>query len=121
MSSVLGGVLIPDGTRCVSSANGNLTVAVLSPGGMFVSGNKREKEVDVNPFHISLAHAHVRVLKATVQQHEVRLAGTLTPYLGCSQAKGTREAISHHTTARAQEPMELINIDTAGPYPESRD
>ena len=45
MSIVLGGVLIPDGTRCVSSVNGNLAAAVLSPGGMFVSGNRRKKEV----------------------------------------------------------------------------
>ena len=45
MGSVLGGVLIPDGKRFVSSVNGNLAAAVRSPGDMLVSGNKRNKEV----------------------------------------------------------------------------
>ena len=42
-SRVLGRVLIPDGKKCVSSMNGNLTAAVLSSDGTFVSGNKRNK------------------------------------------------------------------------------
>ena len=34
-------------------------------------------------------------------------------------AKGNRAPAAHHTTARANRPMELIHIDTAGPFPAS--
>ena len=34
-------------------------------------------------------------------------------------AKGNRAPTAHHTTARAKRPMELIHIDTAGPFPAS--
>ena len=39
--------------------------------------------------------------------------------LSCSMAKGNRAPTAHHTTGRAKRPMELIHIDTAGPFPES--
>ena len=58
MGSVLGGVLIPDGKRFVSSVNGSLAAAVRSPGDMLVSGNKRNKEVAINHLLVSLAHAY---------------------------------------------------------------
>ena len=32
-------------------------------------------------------------------------------------AKGNRAPTAHHTTARAKRPMELVHIDTAGPFP----
>ena len=34
-------------------------------------------------------------------------------------AKGNRAPTVHHTTVRAKRPMELIHIDTAGPFPAS--
>ena len=34
-------------------------------------------------------------------------------------AKGNRAPTAHHTTARAKRPMELVHIDTAGPFPAS--
>ena len=37
----------------------------------------------------------------------------------CSMAKGNRAPTAHYTTARAERPMELIHIDTAGPFPAS--
>ena len=37
----------------------------------------------------------------------------------CSMAKGNPAPTAHHTTARAKGPMELVNIDTAGPFPVS--
>ena len=58
MSSVLGGVLIPDGKRCLSSVNVNSASTIPSPGGVFDSENKRNKEVDINHFHIPLAYAY---------------------------------------------------------------
>ena len=54
MSSILDGVLIPDGKRCVSSVDGNLAAAVLSPGGVIVAENKRNKEVNIYHFHVAL-------------------------------------------------------------------
>ena len=105
--------------RKLTSVNGNLAPAVLSPGGMFVSENKREKKVDIYHFHISLAYAHLGVLEATVQQHGIRLVGKLAPCKGCLQAKRIRAATLLHMTARARVPMALVNTDTAGPYPES--
>ena len=41
-----------------------MAAAVLSPGGVFINKNKK-KVVDTNHFHVSLAHAHSSVLKAT--------------------------------------------------------
>ena len=34
-------------------------------------------------------------------------------------AKGNRAPTAHHTAARAKRPMELVHIDTAGPFPAS--
>ena len=99
--------------------NDSLATAVLSPGGMFLSGNKRKREVGINQFHVSLAHAHLGVLKATAQQHRIRLVCKFTPCLGCFQVKGIRAATPHYTTARVRAPIEHIHIDTAGPYQES--
>ena len=41
-----------------------MAATVFSPGGAFVKKNKK-KVVDINHFHVSLAHAHSSVLKAT--------------------------------------------------------
>ena len=80
MNSVLRGVLISHRKRCVPSVYGNLAAKVLSPSGLFIAGNRRKKEVDINHFlHISLAHAHLGALKATAQQHGIRLVGKLAP------------------------------------------
>ena len=43
INSVIGGLSIPDGNRCVPIMNGNLATAVLSPRGVYVLGNKRKK------------------------------------------------------------------------------
>ena len=34
-------------------------------------------------------------------------------------AKGVRAPTPHHTTSRAEAPLDLVQIDTAGPFPES--
>ena len=49
----------------------------------------------------------------------IRLAGELAPCSIFSQAKGIHAATLHHTTTRAQVPIEPIHMDTTGPYPES--
>ena len=91
-----------------------LTAAALNPGMM-----KHGKVVDINHLHVSLAHAHASVLQATARQHGFRLTGQLVSCSACSMAKGNRAPTPHHTTARAKRPMELIHVDTAGPFPAS--
>ena len=49
-----------------------LAAAALIPGLL-----KHGKEVDINHLHVSLAHAHASVLKATAKQHGIRLTGEL--------------------------------------------
>ena len=49
-----------------------LAAAALTPGPL-----KHGKEVDINHLHVSLAHAHASVLKATAKQHGIRLTGEL--------------------------------------------
>ena len=95
-----------------------LAAAVPSPGDMFVSENKRKKEIDISQFHVSLAHAHVDALKTTGKQHGTRLVGELAPSSVCLAAKGIRAATPRHLKIRARAPMELVFIDTAGPYPQ---
>ena len=60
MRSVLGGVLVPDGKMRVPSVNininSNLTTAALSPGGLFVSGNKLNNEFGTKLCHVSFVH-----------------------------------------------------------------
>ena len=80
---------------------------------------KHGRIVDINHLHVSLAHAHTSVLKATARQHGFRLTGELVSCSACSMAKGNRAPTPHHTTARAKRPMELVHIDTAGPFPAS--
>ena len=95
-----------------------MAAAVLSPGGVFITKNKK-KVVDINQFHVSLAHAHSSVLKATALQYGIQLVGELAPCSGCSKAKGIRAPTSHHTTSRAAASMDMAHIDTAGPFQES--
>ena len=94
-----------------------MAAAVLSPGGVFI--NKNKKVVDINRFHVSLAHAHSSVLKATARQHDIQLVGKLAPCSGRSMAKGIRTPTTHRTTSRAAAPLDMVRIDTAGPFPES--
>ena len=50
---LIGGVLISDGQKCVSRVDCNLAAALLSTSGVFVSGNKRNKEeVNFSHFHV---------------------------------------------------------------------
>ena len=59
-----------ENSASVSSGNDGMAAAVLSPGGLFINKNKK-RVIDINHFHVSLAHAHSSVLKATAQQHGV--------------------------------------------------
>ena len=43
-----------------------MVAVVLFPGGVFVTKNK-ETVLDINHFHVPLAHTHSSVLKATAQ------------------------------------------------------
>ena len=95
-----------------------MAAAVLTPGGVFVN-NKKTTVVDINHFHVSLAHAHSSVLKATARQHGIQLVGELAPCSGCSMVKGIRASTPHRTTSRAAAPLDMVHIDTAGPFPES--
>ena len=91
-----------------------LAAAALIPGPL-----KYGKEVDINHLHVSLTHAHASVLKATAKQHGIRLTGELVSCSACSRAKGHRAPTPHHATRRATQPLGLVHIDTAGPYPTS--
>ena len=91
-----------------------LAAAALIPGPL-----KHGKEVDINHLHVSLAHAHASVLKATAKQHGIRLTGELVSCSACSRAKGHRAPTPHHATRRATHPLGLVHIDTAEPYPTS--
>ena len=100
------------------SDNAGMAAAVYSPGGVFIKKNKK-KVVDTNHFHISLAHTHSSVLKATALQHGIQLVGELAPCSGCSMAKGIRAPAPHDSTSRAAAPMDMVHIDTAEPFQES--
>ena len=91
-----------------------LTAAALTPGPL-----KHSKEVDINHLHVSLAHAHASVLKATAKQQGIRLTGELVSCSACSLTKGHRAPTPHHATRRATQPLGRVHIDTAGPYPTS--
>ena len=90
------------------------TAAALNPGML-----KHAKVVDINHLHVSLAHAHASVLQVTARQHGFRLTGELVSCSVYSMAKGNPAPTAHHATARAKRSMELIHIDTAGPFPAS--
>ena len=102
----------------VLSNSDGMAAAVLTPGGLSINKNKK-RVVDINHYHVSLSHAHSSVLKATAQQHGIQLIGELAPCSGCSMAKGIRASTPHRTTSRAETPLDLVHIDTAGPFPES--
>ena len=104
-------------SESVSSGNDGMAAAVISPGGLFV--NKNKKVLDINHFHVSLAHAHSSVLKATAQQHGIQLVGELAPCSRCLMAKGIRAPTSHRTTFREAAPLDMVHINTAEPFPES--
>ena len=101
-------------SESILSGNAEMAAAVFSPGGVFINKNKK-KVVDIN-FHVSLAHAHSSVLKATTLQHGIQLVGELIPCSGCSVKKGIRAPTPHHTASRAAAPMDMVHIDTVGPF-----
>ena len=100
------------------SGNAGMAAALLSPGGVFINTNM-ENVVVINHFHVSLAHAHLSVLKAIALQHGIQLVEELAPCSGCSMANGIRAPTPHHTTSRAAAPVDMVYIDTAGPFQES--
>ena len=100
------------------SGNAGMAAAGFSSGGVFIDKNKK-KVADINRFHVSLAHAHSSVSKATALQHGIQLVGELTPCSGCSMPKGIRALTPHHTTSRAEAPTDMLHIDTARPFQES--
>ena len=101
------------------SGNAVMVAAVISPGGAFMD-KKKKKVVDIDHFHVSLAHARSSVLKATALQRGIQLVGELAPCSGCSTAKGIRAPTPHHTTSRAEAPTDMVHINTAGPFQESQ-
>ena len=116
LSSVLGEVQFVGKTpsRPECRIGTPLAATALTPGPM-----KHGKEVDINHLHVSLAHAHASVRKATAKQHGIHLTGELVSCSACSLAKGHQEPTPHHATRRATQPLGLVYIDTAGPYPTS--
>ena len=104
-------------SESILSDNAGMAAAVLSPGGVSINKNTK-KVVDINHFHVSLAHAHLSVLEATTLQHGIHFVGELAPRSGCLIAKGIRSPTSHHTTSRAAAPIDMVHIDTAGPFQE---
>ena len=91
-----------------------LAAAALTPGLL-----KNGKEVDINHFPVSLAHAHASVLKATAKQHVIRLTREMVSCSACYRAKGNRTPNPYHATRRATQPLGLVHTDTTGPYPTS--
>ena len=69
-------------SESILSGNAGMAAAVISPGGVFMEKNKK-KVIDINHFHVSLAHAHSSVLKAPTLQHGIQLVGELAPCSGC--------------------------------------
>ena len=105
-------------SESIFSGNAGMAAAVLSPGGVFINKSKKNV-VDINHFHVCLAHAHSSVLKAIALQHGINLVGDLAPCSGCSMAKGIRASTPHHTTSRAAALMDMVHIDIAEPFQES--
>ena len=116
LSSVLGEIQFvgktPSRPECRTGTP--LAAAALTPGPL-----KHGKEVDINHLHVSLAHAHASVLKATAKQHGIRLTREQVSCLACSRAKEHRAPTPHHATRRATQPLGFVQNDTAGPYPTS--
>ena len=80
---------------------------------------KHGKAVDFIHLHASLAFVHASVWQATTRQRGFRLTGELFSCSACSMSKSNRAPTAHHTTGRAKRPIELVDIDTAGPIPAS--
>ena len=104
-------------SKSISRGNAGMAAAVLSNGGVLI--DRKNKNVDINLFPVSLAHTHSNVLKATARQNDIQLVGELAPCSGCSIAKGFCAPTPRHTTSRAANPMDIVHIDTAGPFQES--
>ena len=100
------------------SGNAGMAAAVLSPGGEFMDKTKK-KVVDINHFHVSLAHVQSSFFKATALEHGIQLVGELAPCSWCSTTKGIRAPTPHHTTSQTVAPMDMVHIDTVGQFQES--
>ena len=91
-----------------------LATAVLTPGLL-----KHGKGVNIKAFYNNLAHALASVLKVTPKQHGIRLAGERVSCSTPSWVKRNRIPTPYDTAMRATQPLRLVHINTAGPYPSS--
>ena len=105
-------------SESILSGSAGMAAAVLPPGDVFVNKN-RKKVLDINHFPVSLVQAHSSVLKVTAQQHSIQFVGELAPCSGYSMARGIRTPTPHHITSLAAAALDMVNTDTAGPFPES--
>ena len=80
---------------------------------------KHDKAVVFYHLRVSLAFVHASVWQATTRQLGFRLTGELFSCSTCLMSKSNRAPTAHRTTARAKRPIELVDIDTAGPIPAS--
>ena len=102
-------------SESMSSENAGMAVAVISLGGVLTDINNFKEVIDVNYFHVSLAHARSSVLKTTAKQHGIYLMRELAPVLNAQLRQGTCASNPHHTTSRAAAPMDMVHIDITRP------
>ena len=60
-----------------------------------------------------------KVLRITYNNLGVKLTSTLQVFDGCDRYKGKSRAARKKTYTRAQNPVEIIFMDTIGPFRES--
>ena len=95
----------------------SMALAVLAPNARPHTVGKPTREVDINFFHVSLAHANEALLRATAEQQGITLTGTLQPCSGCLEAKGRRAGIPRHLGLRASTVLGIVHLDLTGPHP----
>ena len=96
-----------------------MTAAVLSPGGVFKDKTKIKKGGRFQPLPCSPCPHPFECVESHRPRYGIQLVGELAPFSGCSMAKGVRAPTPHRTTSRAVAPMDMVHVNTVGPFTES--
>ena len=76
--------------------------------------SNRDTPVDINDFHVALAHAHEGALRKTAKRMGVTIEGKLHECKGCSMTKEIRMSTPSKTNSRQDKRLSRVFVDLGG-------
>jgi hypothetical protein len=82
-------------------------------------GKKIVDKMTIKEFHDVVGHWKKDILEGMAAEMGLELIGELPPCEGCIQAESKRQKFRKIVKDPAKEPLDIIHVDTSGPFPYS--